>query len=273
LGWQERHAGQRAERRLLVTSRDCAFTHCSRRRGRVKLVSRRTTCCNPLLFRSSSTLCRHCGIRCEAGVPARPCRLRSFPVLRRGIRDRFDLALPFTRNNRLRFTGATLPFLGEGMVRPPTLRPPAKVDGCSMIRVLSTIWNRRARGSRLLRSSTGPPSTRVFVLNPSFEGKTLADRRGRAFVYRTLLPDFDYVKQCPLLEGPLTEHRFDFVPRSILLEGVDTASCGSVVPGWRRRTCVVSLPGHKPVMSHPTPDWVRPQRPKTASTIRVRSRN
>jgi hypothetical protein len=31
------------------------------------------------------------------------------------IRDRFDLALPFTRNNPLRFTGATPLFLGRGV--------------------------------------------------------------------------------------------------------------------------------------------------------------
>jgi hypothetical protein len=179
--------------------------------------------------------------------------------------------LPSTRSDPLPFLGGAL-LLGE--LRPSTLRPPAKVDGCSMIRVLSTIWNRRARGSRLLRSSTGPPSTRALCLNSFFtKERALADWRGRAFCFRTLSPDFDYVKQCPLFgRGPLRSTVLAFSPINFA-RGNPTAWCGSVVPDWKRRTLVVSRPGHEPVMSFPTLGWVRPQRPETASTIRVRSRN
>lgn len=53
-------------------------------------------------------------------------------------------------------------------------------------------------------------------VSPSFEApflkkrsELLRSRRGRAFFYLTLLPGFDCSKQCPLLEGLLSEHRFD----------------------------------------------------------------
>jgi len=82
--------------------------------------------------------------------------------------------------------------------RLPTLRHPAKDDGCSTTEVLSADWNRCARGSRLLRSSTGSPFTQVVVfdLRLSVEND-LCEVKMPRFFYRTLLPGFDCSKQCP----------------------------------------------------------------------------
>ena len=51
-----------------------------------------------------------------------------------------------------------------------------------------------------------------FLKSLPKKGGLLRNRRGRAFLYLTLLPGFDCAKQCPLLEGPLSEHRFDSSP-------------------------------------------------------------
>jgi len=162
-----------------------------------------TTWCNPLLF-----------------------SLRAPPVIAVGSDAELKclLGLSVVRETNLSAT------FDPQRPRLPTLRHPAKDDGCSTTEVLSTAWNRCARGSRLLRSSTGPPFTRVAVLNLhlSMENDPCEVERPRLF-YRTLSPGFDCSKRCPSFEG---------VPRGtpirwcswISSRSSKSASCGSVVP-------------------------------------------
>lgn len=77
------------------------------------------------------------------------------------------------------------------------------------------------------------PRRRPFdrVPLPLEEGEfAFAVRRGRAFFYLTLLPDFDCVKQClQTSEGP-SRSIVSTCSRVNFLVGVVTTSCGSIIP-------------------------------------------
>jgi hypothetical protein len=105
------------------------------------------------------------------------------------------------------------------------------------------------------------PRRRPFdrVPLPLEEGEfAFAVRRGRAFFYLTLLPDFDCVEQClHTFGGPLAEHRIDLFPREFsrgcrygivrlghpgqVTEGILRSS--RRLPRAQRMSCLTTRPG------------------------------
>lgn len=179
-----------------------------------------------------------------------------FPILSKWISKSEDFALPLTHGS---------PSL-LGTCRPPTLRHPAKDDGCSMIWVPSTIWNRCARGSRLLRSSTGPPSTRALCEVPFVRREELLRiRRGRTFCTTRFCPASTAPSSALFWRGPFQSTASTFSPVDFL-EEVETASCGSVAPDFERRM-LVFLSRSLPPCELPHLRVGTTAAPETASTI------
>jgi len=196
LGVTRTTCGSKSRAKVAVGVPSRAFTRSFGCWIRDKLEVPAVTCCNPLLFRPSSTPCHRCEIRTRLECPYGSVGSVGNWVLRR-------------RSSRPKSRATFHP----QRPRPSTLRHPAKGDGCSTTEVLSTAWNRCR--SRLTPLAVGHrqvlhPRGLLFWFLLAKE-RALADWRGHAFGYRTLLPGFDYAKQCPLLEGPLAGHRFDFV--------------------------------------------------------------
>lgn len=153
--------------------------------------------------------------------------------------------------------------------RAPTLRLPAKGDGCSTSEVLSTTRNRRAPGiaptAFIGRSSFH--SIHPLGRPPRFESGVR--RRSRTAVgmlrrkevprlwYRTLSPDFDCVGRCSLPGGP-SRGTDPTLVRGFPRRGrASIVRLGRPVPG--RGAC--PRLGHKPGRARAPSDRERPQRP------------
>jgi len=149
--WAEKeHTGWRAESKVEVHAPEVAFSRRGLRRSAVAEASSacEVACLDPFLFLSPNT----------SSSSAR-FRMRSWSARPNSVMRR---RLPVSA-----FTFSTAPTHLPGNFSPGRLEAvdvpsfPAKGDSCSTAEVLSTAWNRCARGSLPLRSSTGPPTTRA----------------------------------------------------------------------------------------------------------------